>query len=381
MILVADGYRFYSSRLQSDITVVVDEVKFHLHKSPLISRCGKIATIFEESESSTEMTLQVPLEEFPGGGDTFFIVALLRSVIKLLPEKKGKSFCHFLLGLLRVALILGVNNTCRDSLERRIGMQLDLATLDGLLIPNYSDSDTLYNTDCVERMIRHFVSSECSVASISPFSTDLNSSPLSGSFKRVAKLVDNYAEEVASDVNLKPGKLRGLAEVLPESSRSLHDGLYRALDMYFKKLSIDAYAHTAQNERLPLRVVLQILFFKQMQLRMALAGCLNVLDAESAYAASLAVPNEAAGQSVCRDGWVTVVRENQVLKVDMERMSSRVCELEEEFSKIKEKMKMATKPRGIGCKLLPQASDAQEDVVERGTPTPRASVEQAQPSI
>ncbi|KAL1544088.1 BTB/POZ domain-containing protein-like protein isoform X2 [Salvia divinorum] len=65
---------FYSSRLQSDITVVVDEVKFHLHKSPLISRCGKIATIFEESESSTEMTLQVPLEEFPGGGDTFFIV-------------------------------------------------------------------------------------------------------------------------------------------------------------------------------------------------------------------------------------------------------------------------------------------------------------------
>ncbi|KAG6432790.1 hypothetical protein SASPL_104377 [Salvia splendens] len=589
---------FSSSSLQSDITVVVDEVKFHLHKFPLISRCGKIATICEESESSTERTLQVRLEEFPGGADTFFIVvkfcyggrleftpknivilycaadylsmtdvygednllsksksyfhkhilkdwkdcilalqscelvipradklqiiskcinalsvmictdpslfgwpmmmygslqspggsilwngintgakihsnesdwwfedvsylcvelferliqtleakgispenlaraimyyckkylpglgrrwqggqsslsrtvtsfsmmpanvnqvALLQSVIKLLPEKKGKSFCRFLLGLLRVSLILGVNNTCRDSLERRIGVQLDLATLDGLLIPNYSDSDTLYNTDCVERMIRHFVSLESSVASISPLSTDPETSTLSVSFKRVAKLVDNYAAEVASDVNLKPGKLRGLAEALPESSRSLHDGLYRALDIYFKahpwlsdkereqlcniidfqKLSIDACAHASQNERLPLRVVLQVLFFEQMQLRTALAGCLNALDAESAPTASLAVPNEAAGPRVRQDGWVTVVHENQMLKVDMERMRSRVGELEEEFSKIKEEMKKAT-----GCNLLPQASDAQKDVVESGTPTPRASVEQAQPSL
>ncbi|KAG6436123.1 hypothetical protein SASPL_101007 [Salvia splendens] len=342
-------------------------------------------------------------------------VALLRSVIKLLPEKKEKSFCRFLLGLLRVALILGVNNTYRDSLERRIGVQLDLATLDGLLIPNYSDSDTLYNTDCVQRMIRHFVSSEPSVASISPLSTDLDTSPLSGSFKRVAKLVDNYAAEVASDVNLKPGKLHGLAEALPESSRSLHDGLYRALDIYFKelqahpwlsdkereqlcniidfqKLSIDACAHASQNERLPLRVVLQVLFFEQMQLRTALAGCLNALDAESAPTASLAVPNEAAGQRVRQDGWVTVARENQVLKVDMERMRSRVGEMEEEFSKIKEEMKNETNstsylsspslvPRETGCNLLSQASDAQQDVVKSGTPTPRESVEQAQPSI
>lgn len=340
--------------------------------------------------------------------------ALLKSVIKLLPEKKGKSFCRFLLGLLRVALILGVNHTCQNSLERRIGVQLDLATLDGLLIPSYSDSDTLYNTDCVERMIRHFVSSEPSVASVSPSSVDLDTSPGSGRFKRVAKLVDNYIAEVASDVNLKPGKLRTLAEALPDSSRSLHDGLYRALDVYFKahpwlsekerehlcnvidfqKLSIDACAHASQNERLPLRIILQVLFFEQMQLRTALAGCLNVLDAESApaTATSLAVPNDAAGQRVQRDGWVKVVRENQVLKVDMERMRSRVGELEEEFSKIKEEMKKVTKshsylssprfvPKGIGCKLLPRASDAQQNTIESATPTPRASVEHARPSI
>lgn len=157
----------------------------------------------------------------------------------------------------------------------------------------------------------------------------------------------------------------------------------------FQKLSIDACAHASQNERLPLRVVLQVLFFEQMQLRTALAGCLNVLDSESAPAA---ISNDATGQRVPREGWVTVVRENQVLKVDMERMRSRVGELEQEFTKIKDEMKKATKsqghlsssprivPRGIGCKLLPRASDAQREIVESAAPTPRASVEKARTS-
>lgn len=337
--------------------------------------------------------------------------ALLESIVRLLPEKKGKSFCRFLLGLLRVALILGVNHTCQDSLERRIGMQLDQATLDGLLIPSYSDSDTLYNTDCVERMIHHFMSSESRLNSQSPSSFDLETSPSSGPLKRVAKLVDGYIAEVASDVNLKPDKIRSLAEALPESSRSLHDGLYRALDIYFKehpwlpekekeqlsniidfqKLSIDACAHASQNERLPLRVVLQVLFFEQLQLRTALAGCLHVLDAETAPTVPVIPPGDMAGQILQRDGWMTVVRENQVLKVDMERMRSRVGELEEEFNKIKQEMKRVAKShsyissrfiaRRIGCKQLPQSSEAQTDVVESTVPTPRASSEHARPSL
>ncbi|CAI9105522.1 OLC1v1004459C1 [Oldenlandia corymbosa var. corymbosa] len=334
--------------------------------------------------------------------------ALLESIIKLLPEIKGKSFCRFLLGLLRVALILGVDQSCVNSLEKVIGMQLDQATLDGLLIPSYSDSDTLYNTDCVERMISHFVSFEPTRTSVSPSSFNLEASPSSEPLKRVARLVDGYMAEVASDVNLKPDKLRSLAEALPESSRSLHDGLYRALDIYFKehpwlqekdkeqlcniidfqKLSIDACAHASQNERLPLRVILQVLFFEQLQLKTALAGCLHVLEAETAPPAPTIATGEVAGQILQRDGWMTVIRENQVLKVDMERMRSRVGELEQEFSKIKQEMKRVTKshssissPRflakSIGCKLLPHSSNAQTDTVDSGEPSPRASGEHA----
>lgn len=159
---------------------------------------------------------------------------VLETIPTLLPQKKGKSFCRFLLGLLRVALILGANQTCLDSLERKIGMQLDLATLDGLLIPTYADADTLYNTDCIERIIHHFISSESSITTFSPSSFDLETSPSSEPLRKVAKLIDNYIAEVASDVNLKPTKIRSLAEAIPSSSRPLHDGLYRALDIYFK---------------------------------------------------------------------------------------------------------------------------------------------------
>ena len=159
---------------------------------------------------------------------------LIETIEKLIPEKKGKSFCRFLLGLLRVALILGVNQMCKDSLERRVGMQLEVATLDSLLIPAYSDSDTLYNVDCVERIIHHFMASESRITLFSPSSLDPETSPSSEPLRKVAKLIDNYIAEVASDIHLKPRKIRSLAEALPESSRPLHDGLYRALDIYFK---------------------------------------------------------------------------------------------------------------------------------------------------
>ncbi|XP_043697424.1 BTB/POZ domain-containing protein At3g44820-like [Telopea speciosissima] len=335
---------------------------------------------------------------------------LLESIERLLPEKKGKSFCRFLLGLLRVAMILDVNEPCNDSLERRVGMQLDLATLDGLLIPSYSDSDTLYNTDCVERIIRHFMS-EPSITSFSPSSFVQETSPSSEPLKKVAKLIDSYIAEVAADVNLKPEKLRSLLEALPDSSRSLHDGLYRALDIYFKehpwlsenekeqlcnvidyqKLSIDACAHASQNQRLPLRVILQVLFFEQLQLRTALAGYLHVLDNEGVPTGVANATSDMAGQILQRDGWVTVVRENQVLRVDIERMRTRVGELEQEFVRIKQEMQRVAKShsslisprllaRRFGCKLLPRSQDAPTDTLESVVRSPRVSIDQAHSS-
>ncbi|CAO2814649.1 unnamed protein product [Amaranthus hypochondriacus] len=338
--------------------------------------------------------------------------ALLETIAKLLPEKRGRSYCRFLLGILRTALILDASEACKDSLEKRVGIQLELANLDGLLIPTYKDCDTLYDTDCVLRIIQHFVSSERRVPALSP-SSDIEASPSSEPLRKVAKLVDDYIAEVASDVNLKADKFRALAEALPEDSRFFHDGLYRALDIYFKahhwlsdtekeqlcniidyqKLSVDACTHASQNERLPLRVVLQVLFFEQLHLRTALAGCLHVVQPGDHPTDPNATQNAFVGRIVQRDGLVSVVRENRGLKGDMERMRSRVQELEEEFSKIKQEMRKVSKsssslssPRlvswRIGCNLLPRSLNAHKDVVKVGqsSSTSRVLVDRPQSS-
>ncbi|KAK1276273.1 BTB/POZ domain-containing protein [Acorus gramineus] len=328
---------------------------------------------------------------------------LLESIEKLLPEKKGNSFCRFLLGLLRFSIILNASQSCKESLERRIGMQLELATLDGLLIPTFSDSDNLYDTDSVERIVRHFVSSDTSsCAPFSPSSFDPGASPSSSPLRKVSKLVDSYLAEIAPDVNLKPQKIRTLAEALPKSSRSYNDGLYRALDIYFKahpwlsnsekeklcdiidyqKLSIDACAHASQNDRLPLRVVLQVLFFEQLHLRASIANYLQNVDGDSNTPVAAGDVTE---QIVQRDGWTTLVRENRGLKVDMEQMTLRVRELEIELTGIKQNVKRVGKshksissprlvPRNLGC--MPRSSDPQSDSVGRIDPSPRKSMDQ-----
>ncbi|QHN78771.1 hypothetical protein S83_067372 [Arachis hypogaea] len=48
--------------------------------------------------------------------------------------------------------------------------------------------------------------------------------------------------------------------------------------MNCQKLSIEASTHVAQNERLPLRVIVQVLFFEQLRLRMSISGWFFVSD-------------------------------------------------------------------------------------------------------
>lgn len=162
----------------------------------------------------------------------------------------------------------------------------------------------------------------------------------------------------------------------------------------YQKLSIEACAHASQNNDLPLRIVLQVLFFEQMQLRRAIA---NVANDENAPTGPMSiVPSGgtgAAGQLVQRDGWVTIVRENHVMRVNMERLRARVVELEEEFSRMREEMRRVSRTqsslesswflsRTFGkCRLLLDSSNVQEDVVEStGPATPRGSIDHPRPS-
>ncbi|KAK6932093.1 BTB/POZ domain [Dillenia turbinata] len=344
------------------------------------------------SESSSR-TAQVALGAPPSEEDQ---KVLLEEIDRLLPMQKGVVSTKFLFGMLRTAMILRANPSCISNLERWIGMQLDQATLEDLLMPNFSHSmETLYNVDCVQRILEHFLAMDQATGGASPCSIDdgqLMGSPSLTPITMVAKLIDGYLAEVAPDVNLKLPKFQSLAAAVPEYARPLDDGLYRAIDIYLKshpwlpeqdreqlcrlmdcqKLSLEACTHAAQNERLPLRIVVQVLFFEQLQLRTSIAGCFLVsdnLDGSRQLRSGFAGSNEG--------GWATAVRENQVLKVGMDNMRMRVSELEKECSNMRQEIEKLSGIKGsstwgnmskkLGFKMKSQMCSAQEGSVSNQT--------------
>lgn len=142
---------------------------------------------------------------------------------------KHSTPVRFLFGMLRTAAILNASEACRDVLEKKIGSQLDEVTLDDLLIPSYSYlNETLYDIDCVARILGYFLEEERNVAAID------DRVPRAPTLMLVGKLIDGYLSEIASDANLKPSKFYDLVISVPDRARLFHDGLYRAVDVYLK---------------------------------------------------------------------------------------------------------------------------------------------------
>ncbi|KAJ8506650.1 hypothetical protein OPV22_007536 [Ensete ventricosum] len=334
---------------------------------------------------------------------------LLEEIDSLLPLQKGAASTKVLIGLLRTAIILQASPSCISNLERRVGMQLDQADLEDLLFPTFEFSmEALYNVDCVQRMLDHFIATDQATGTAGASSPgSVNDEQLIGSpslmpITAVSKLIDGYLAEVAPDINLKMPKFQKLAAAIPDYARPLDDGLYRAIDIYLKahpwlsesereqlcrlmdcqKLSLEACTHAAQNERLPLRVVVQVLFFEQLQLRTSVAGCLLVsdnLDGSQPLRSGIACSGEAGG-------WTTAVRENKDLKVGMDNMRMRVSELEKECTSMKQEIKKlgqgrsgwSSVPKKFGSKIKLQLCSAQEDSVSAQQKSKSGKIDQLQ---
>ena len=164
-----------------------------------------------------------------------------------------------------------------------------------------------------------------------------------------------------------------------------------------QKLTLEACTHAAQNERLPLRAVVQVLFFEQLQLRHAIAGTLIAAEADPARPSMLRLRGEeveageeaeaqaragveveaGAVQEGSSNTWRAAVRENQVLRLDMDSMRTRVHQLERECSTMKKVIEKIDKEdplgngggwrgsltRRFGCKFKTQVCDSHEQTV------------------
>ncbi|KAF4355483.1 hypothetical protein F8388_015237 [Cannabis sativa] len=304
---------------------------------------------------------------------------LLEEIVGLLPYQKGVTPTNFLLRLLRTSMILNANASCRENLEKRIGVQLDQVVLEDLLIPSMGYSmETLYDIDCVQRILDHFmvIEHETSESSSNSVVVDEEGQMVGANnggshsltpITMVANLIDGFLAEVAPDANLKLMKFQSLAAVIPEYARPLDDGIYH-LHMHLRlahpwltdsereqicrlmncqKLSLEASTHVAQNERLPLRVIVQVLFFEQLRLRTSVAGWFFVsdsLDNVQNQSGNLALARTGASNRGATGIGASTSAQGQVGVVD--DMRDRVSELEKECLGMKEELEKLVKNKG-----------------------------------
>jgi hypothetical protein len=167
--------------------------------------------------------------------------AALETVMSLLPAEKGSVSCSLLLKLLRAACLLRSVETYRNDLIKRIGAELDRASVSDLLIPaSAGDDEGMYNVDQIVAMLEEFLLQHAEPKleeddQVLDAAENLVASASSTSkMAAVAKLMDGCLAEIAKDPSLPLAKFIELAESVPAASRQVHDALYCAIDMYLK---------------------------------------------------------------------------------------------------------------------------------------------------
>ncbi|KAJ8497674.1 hypothetical protein OPV22_008226 [Ensete ventricosum] len=297
----------------------------------------------------------------------------VETIVNLLPTQSRKSPVPlaFLSGLLKTATMVSASMLCRTDLERRIGIQLDQAILEDILIPasTHTGTHSLYDTDSIARIFSVFLNSdeEEDDGGAHPredrdnrFVFDSPRSPKQSLMVKASKLLDSYLAEIALDSNLTPSKFIALAELLPDHARVVNDGLYRAVDIFLKvhpnikdseryrlcktidcqKLSQEACSHAAQNERLPVQMAVQVLYFEQIRLRNAINGNHDQLFFGLANGQYSQRSGSGVGSGAIspRDCYASVRRENRELKLEVARMRIRLTDLEKDHVSMKKEL-------------------------------------------
>ncbi|TVU48018.1 hypothetical protein EJB05_07637, partial [Eragrostis curvula] len=275
---------------------------------------------------------------------------VLETIVTLLPREKNTMSVSFLSMLLRAALYLDTTLASRMDLEKR------MAALDDLLIPSFSPDDAggaAFDVDAVQRILVGYLEHEGEAARRLDYSTDdefaVMASPIND-LAMVGKLMEAYLAEIATDVNLTIDKFTGLAELIPERAGFNDDGMYRAIDIYLKahpSLSeverknvckvMDCQklrAHAAQNDRLPVQTVVQVLYHEKRRLRDAIPHPPSPAPA-AFVGASPAMPYSykpspptmiTMGRDArsVPDEVARLQRENEVLKMEILRLKMRL---------------------------------------------------------
>ncbi|GAU14746.1 hypothetical protein TSUD_203950 [Trifolium subterraneum] len=213
---------------------------------------------------------------------------ILETIVSMIPADRGSVSVGFLFRLLSISIHLNASSVIKTELIRRASLQFEEATVSDLLYPSKSSSDqNYYDIELVLAVLETFLKLW---KRMSPGAVD--NSYFLRSIRNVGKLIDSYLQVVARDDNMQVSKFVSLAETVPSIARVDHNDLYQAIDIYLKvhpdlskadkkrlcgildcqKLTPEVRGHAVKNELLPLRTVVQLLYFEQEKGSMANTG-------------------------------------------------------------------------------------------------------------
>lgn len=107
-----------------------------------------------------------------------------------------------------------------------------------------------------------------------------------------------------------------------------------------QKLSQEACSHAAQNERLPVQMAVQVLYFEQIRLRNAMNGNHDHFFFGSTNCQYPRRSGSGVGSGAIspRDNYASVRRENRELKLEVARMRMRLTDLEKDHVSMKQEL-------------------------------------------
>ncbi|PSS36035.1 BTB/POZ domain-containing protein [Actinidia chinensis var. chinensis] len=375
----------FSQEVSSDVTIHAGGTSFSLHKFPLISKCGYIRKLVSESSEADRSTLE--LSNVPGGEDAFELaakfcyginfeisienIAMLRCVAEYLDMTEDAAVGNLVgrteaylneVVLKSLASTISILHSSENLLPIAEEVKLVSRCVDTIAYMACEDSQFCKPTRaeiCMEGVESSLVSEKNMVAwwaeDLTVLKIDFFQRVLIAMMARGFKqhalgpILGLYAQnsfrELESFGNgrkkIQPRQehekrvvVETIVSLLPREKNavSAHPDLSDAerkkvcSAMNCQKLSREACAHAAQNDRLPVQTVVQVLYLEQLRLREAMTG--NLTGSESPALLSpitnlyktdfLQAPDDLSG----------LKRENQELKLELVKTKMRLKEVE-----------------------------------------------------
>ncbi|KAF6148973.1 hypothetical protein GIB67_043284 [Kingdonia uniflora] len=326
----------------------------------------------------------------------------VETLVGILPPEKDCVPCNFLLRLLRTAIMVGVENGYRLELEKRVSWQLDQASLKELMIPSFSHTcGTLLDFELILRLVKRFLNLDEAVKSgvalvkvaklvdcyLAEAAIDANLGlkefiALAGTLPSHARATDDGLYQ-AIDTYLKYHTFNlccHLPKLLQKNVNDIYSyylesmvikisleisvntyispktGAFRCIEVRKKslcrlidsrKLSSEASVHATQNERLPIRAIIQVLFSEYTKLN-------RPSDLASSFSSTRSSKNllEAPERCLSKRDVKAQQSETRKLREEVVRLQCQCNSMQAQIDRLMEKKKSLFRWPKLGVSVL-----------------------------